>query len=154
MGGLLLAGAESVPGGSLTQGLGLSRLSSEESRTPTYSLNTHAPDQTYGLDISTARTISPLPAAASLAQHDFHELSRAGGPRTTDLADVSRQPRGDARRGGLLHLPTVLFKVLFVFVVLTHDRRRVLHIDVTHAPTAQWTAQQLVEAFPGDTAPQ
>ena len=51
-------------------------------------------------------------------------------------------------------VPTVLFKVLFVFVVLTHDRRRVLHIDVTHAPTAQWTAQQLVQAFPGDTAPQ
>ena len=50
--------------------------------------------------------------------------------------------------------PTVLFKGLFVFVVLTHDRRRVLHIDVTHAPTAQWTAQQLVEAFPWDTAPQ
>src|SRR6516165_8517546 len=49
--------------------------------------------QTYGLDISTATTISPLPAAASLAQHDFHELSRAGGPGSTDLADVSRQPR-------------------------------------------------------------
>src|SRR6516162_460680 len=48
--------------------------------------------QTYGLDISTGTTISPLPAAASLAQHDFHELSRAGGPRTTDLADVPRQP--------------------------------------------------------------
>ena len=51
-------------------------------------------------------------------------------------------------------MPTVLFKVLFVFVVLTHDRRRVVHIDVTDAPTAQWTAQQLVEAFPWDTAPQ
>jgi len=51
-------------------------------------------------------------------------------------------------------VPTVLFKVLFVFVVLTHDRRRILHIDVTDAPTAQWTAQQLVEAFPWDTAPQ
>src|SRR6516225_913343 len=49
--------------------------------------------QTYGLDISTATTISPLPAAASLAQHDFHELSWAGGPRTTDLAPVPRQPR-------------------------------------------------------------
>jgi len=51
-------------------------------------------------------------------------------------------------------VPTVLFKVLFVFVVLTHDRRRIVHIDVTDAPTAQWTAQQLVEAFPWDTAPQ
>ena len=50
-------------------------------------------------------------------------------------------------------VPTVLFKVLFVFVVLAHDRRRVVHVNVTDAPTAQWTAQQLVEAFPWDTAP-
>src|SRR5262249_11921365 len=50
-------------------------------------------------------------------------------------------------------VPTVTFKVLFVFVVLAHHRRRVVHCNVTHAPTAQWTAQQLLEAFPWDTAP-
>jgi putative transposase len=50
-------------------------------------------------------------------------------------------------------VPTVMFKVLFVFVVLAHNRRRVVHINVTDAPTAQWTAQQLVEAFPWETAP-
>ncbi len=50
-------------------------------------------------------------------------------------------------------VPTVTFKVLFVFVILAHDRRRVVHINVTDAPTAQWTAQQLVEAFPWETAP-
>jgi putative transposase len=50
-------------------------------------------------------------------------------------------------------VPTVLFKVLFVFVVLAHDRRRVVHVNVTESPTAQWTGQQLVEAFPWDTAP-
>jgi hypothetical protein len=50
-------------------------------------------------------------------------------------------------------VPTVLFKVLFIFVVLAHDRRRVVHVNVTDTPTAQWTAQQLVEAFPWDTAP-
>jgi transposase InsO family protein len=50
-------------------------------------------------------------------------------------------------------VPTVLFKVLFVFVLLAHERRRVLHINVTDAPTAQWTAQQLAEAFPWETAP-
>jgi len=50
-------------------------------------------------------------------------------------------------------VPTVMFKVLFVFVVLAHDRRRVLHVNVTDAPTAPWTAQQIVEAFPWDTAP-
>jgi putative transposase len=50
-------------------------------------------------------------------------------------------------------VPTVTFKVLFVFVVLAHDRRRVVHINVTDAPTAQWTVNQLVEAFPCETAP-
>jgi transposase InsO family protein len=49
-------------------------------------------------------------------------------------------------------VPTVRFKVLFVFVVLAHDRRRVLHVNVTDAPTAQWTAEPLVEAFPWETA--
>jgi hypothetical protein len=42
--------------------------------------------------------------------------------------------------------------VLFVFIVLAHDRRRIIHFNVTEHPTAQWTAQQIVEAFPFDTA--
>jgi putative transposase len=50
-------------------------------------------------------------------------------------------------------VPTAMFKVLFVFVILAHDRRRVVHIDVTDPPTAQWTAKQLAEAFPWETAP-
>ena len=50
-------------------------------------------------------------------------------------------------------VPTVGFKVLFVLVVLSHHRRRVLHFNVTENPTAEWTAQQIVEAFPYDTAP-
>jgi len=43
--------------------------------------------------------------------------------------------------------------VLFVLVVLAHHRRRVLHVNVTEHPTAAWTAQQIVDAFPDDTAP-
>jgi hypothetical protein len=50
-------------------------------------------------------------------------------------------------------VPTVRFVVLFVFVVLRHDRRRVLHFNVTEHPTARWAAQQVVEAFPWDEAP-
>jgi putative transposase len=50
-------------------------------------------------------------------------------------------------------VPTVTFKVLFVFVVLAHHRRRMVHCNVTDAPTAAWTAQQIVEAFPWGTAP-
>jgi putative transposase len=48
---------------------------------------------------------------------------------------------------------TVWFEILFVFIVLTHDRRRVVHFNVTAHPTAGWTAQQMLEAFPFDTAP-
>ncbi|MCP4870614.1 MAG: transposase family protein, partial [Proteobacteria bacterium] len=50
-------------------------------------------------------------------------------------------------------VPTVRFTVLYVFLVLAHDRRRVLHWGVTEHPTARWTAQQMVEAFPWDEAP-
>ena len=49
--------------------------------------------------------------------------------------------------------PTIGFTVRFVLLVLAHDRRKVLHVNVTAHPTAQWTGQQLVEAFPWETAP-
>ena len=52
-----------------------------------------------------------------------------------------------------LVVPTITFKVLFVFVVLSHERRRVFQFNVTEHPTQFWTAQQIVEAFPYDTAP-
>jgi transposase InsO family protein len=50
-------------------------------------------------------------------------------------------------------VPTVRFEILFVFLALAHDRRRVLHFNVTAGPSAQWTAQQVVEAFPWDEPP-
>jgi hypothetical protein len=52
-----------------------------------------------------------------------------------------------------LTVPTATFRVLYVFIVLSHDRRHIVHFNATEHPTAQWTAQQLVEAFPFDTAP-
>ena len=45
-------------------------------------------------------------------------------------------------------VPTATFEVLFVFLVLAHDRRRVVHFNVTKNPTARWTARQITEAFP------
>ena len=51
-------------------------------------------------------------------------------------------------------VPTATFRVLYVFFVLAHDRRRLLHFNVTEDPGAAWTAQQIVEAFPEDTAPE
>ena len=50
-------------------------------------------------------------------------------------------------------VPTATFRLLFVFVILSHDRRRPVHFAVTRHPTAEWTAQQLLQAFPWDTAP-
>jgi transposase InsO family protein len=50
-------------------------------------------------------------------------------------------------------VPTIRFQVLYVFLVLAHERRRILHFNVTTHPTAEWTAQQLRNAFPGESAP-
>ena len=50
-------------------------------------------------------------------------------------------------------VPTLTFRLLFAFIVLRHDRRELVHVNVTDHPTAAWTAQQIVEAFPNDTAP-
>jgi transposase InsO family protein len=50
-------------------------------------------------------------------------------------------------------VPTVTFKVLFVLVILAHERRRIVYVNITEHPTAVWTAQQVVEAFPWDDAP-
>jgi transposase InsO family protein len=50
-------------------------------------------------------------------------------------------------------VPTATFRVLFVFIMLAHERRCIMHFNITEHPTAQWTAQQIVEAFPWDTVP-
>ena len=50
-------------------------------------------------------------------------------------------------------VPTLTFRLLFVFVVLRHDRRELLHLNVTEHPTAVWTARQILEIFPNETAP-
>ena len=50
-------------------------------------------------------------------------------------------------------VPTATFRVLFVFIMLAHDRRRIVHFNITAHPTAQWTVQQIVDAFPWETAP-
>ena len=50
-------------------------------------------------------------------------------------------------------LPTATCRLLFVLVILAHERRRIVHVAVTEQPTAAWAAQQLREAFPWDQAP-
>ena len=60
----------------------------------------------------------------------------------TDLAEID-----------FFTVPTATFCVLYCFVVLRHDRRRVVYFNVTAHPTSRWTAQQIVEAFPFDEVP-
>ena len=48
---------------------------------------------------------------------------------------------------------TATFRILYVLVIVSHERRRVVYFNVTSSPSAQWTAQQVVQAFPFDTAP-
>ena len=50
-------------------------------------------------------------------------------------------------------VPTIRFQVLYVFLVLAHDRRRILQFGVTAHPTAEWTVQQLRNAFPWESVP-
>ena len=70
-----------------------------------------------------------------------------------DVADIPAQPctrhRGDRSLPG----STLTFECLFAFLVLGHGRRQLLWFAVTRHPTAEWLAQQIVEAFPWGTAP-
>ncbi len=60
---------------------------------------------------------------------------------------------GDLVACDFFTVPTANCRVLFVFIMLAHERRRIVHFNVTEHPTAEWTSQQIVEAFPWDTAP-
>jgi len=50
-------------------------------------------------------------------------------------------------------IPTLRFGILHCFFVISHDRRRILHFNVTKSPNSAWVSQQLREAFPYDSSP-
>jgi putative transposase len=50
-------------------------------------------------------------------------------------------------------VPTLRLNLLYCFVVIGHDRRRILHLNVTKDPTSWWVVQQLREAFPFESSP-
>jgi hypothetical protein len=58
-----------------------------------------------------------------------------------------RNPVGQIVAVDFFTIPTIRMKVLFVFLVFEHRRRKVLHFGVTENPTAEWAAQQMVEAY-------
>jgi len=50
-------------------------------------------------------------------------------------------------------VPTLTFRLLYVFIVMSLERRHVLHVNISESPSARWTGQQVIEAFPYETAP-
>src|SRR4029453_10294055 len=71
----------------------------------------------------------------------------------TDVADLPPNHASQIMAADFFVVPTVTYRLLFVFVILSHERRRLVHVAVTAHPTAAWTAQQLREAFPDEEAP-
>src|SRR5215469_17827998 len=65
----------------------------------------------------------------------------------SDLEDLPAQSPGSVVSIDFFTVPTIRMKVLFVFLMLEHRRRQVLHFTVTEHPCAAWTSQQIVEAF-------
>ena len=89
---------------------------------------------------------------ASKATVDKYKVRRRKPPSQTWRTFLDNHVR-DIVAVDFFTVPTATFRILFCFIVLRHDRRVVVHFNVTANPTGQWTAQQVVEAFPEETAP-
>ncbi len=81
-----------------------------------------------------------------------YRFKRQGAPSPAWKSFLNNEGRAIAGMD-LFTVPTAGFGLLYVFIVIMHGRRQVVHFNVTEKPTAAWTAQQIVEAFPWDTAP-
>ena len=92
-----------------------------------------------GVDVS-ERTVSRL-------------LGRRPRPRSQTWKTFLTNHLASAASIDFFTVPTLTGRVLFVLVLLSHQRRRLVHVNITDHPTATWSAQQVVEAFPEDTAP-
>jgi len=80
-------------------------------------------------------------------------MIRRRGPPSQTWRTFLRNHVGDIVALGFFTVPTATFRVLFVLIILSHDRRRIFHFNVTANPTAQWTARQLLEACGTDDTP-
>ena len=75
------------------------------------------------------------------------------GPTSPSWTTFLKQHNQDIVAIDFFTVPTARLRVLFVLIVLAHDRRRVVYFNITEHPTSEWTAQQLVEAFPWEPLP-
>jgi putative transposase len=76
-----------------------------------------------------------------------------GQPSQGWRTSLRNQARGIAAMDFFV-VPTATFQLLYVLVLMNHERRKMIHFNITASPTAAWTAQQIINAFPYDTAPQ
>ena len=96
--------------------------------------------------------LAKLGIVAAKSTVEKYRIRMTGSPSPTWKAFLNNHLK-DLVSIDFFIVPTVRFEILCVLTVLAHDRRRVVHFSITAHPTAQWTAQQIVEAFPFDTAP-
>src|ERR1035441_10675296 len=101
---------------------------------------------------------TPSRRASQARNQDFraHRFSHPADDQTapvTELEDLSTEHLGEIVAIDFFTVPTVRMHVLFVFIVLEHQRRKVLHFGVTEHPTSEWVGQQVVEAFAEREAP-
>jgi putative transposase len=86
----------------------------------------------------------------------YFALDETRTPRSrtrSAMAPLSSQSSRGHRRHGLFTVPTLTFGLLYGFFISSHDRRRIIHFNVTRHPTGSWIVQQLREAFPYQSAP-
>jgi hypothetical protein len=79
-------------------------------------------------------------------------VRRAGAPSPTWRIFLHNQIDGVAAMDMFVTV-SVSFRLLYVMIIPAHDRNKIARFDVTQHPTAEWLSQQVIEAFPGDTAP-
>jgi putative transposase len=97
---------------------------------------------------------TPHPRRAAQARHRHRGEQRQqihGARPQTPVSDLAHFLENHAQQLvsiDFFTVPTIRFQVLYVFLVLAHDRHRIQHFNVTAHPTAEWTGQQLREAFP------
>jgi transposase InsO family protein len=80
-------------------------------------------------------------------------MARRGGGSSQTWKTFLRNHAAGIAAMDFLIVPTVGFKLLFVLVILRHQRRRLMSLSVTGNPTAEWIALQITDAFPWNDAP-
>ena len=80
-------------------------------------------------------------------------LVRHPKPPSQGWLTFLRNHMGCSASVDFLVVPSIAFRLLYVFIVLHHERRRIVHFAVTAHPTSGWSAQQIRESFPWDAAP-